>query len=162
MPPQIEALLDEDDTRGPFFMRLAWHASGTFAAADKTGAGAGAGARAGRGGRPCRDVVQCACGVRVCGVRRGGDESRAGCGRQDVLYLVLLALCVARAAASPDARGRAGGSNGATMRFAPESACGANAGLDKARALLDPIHAKFPGMSVADLWQVCLGQCDVM
>ena len=37
-----------------------------------------------------------------------------------------------------------GGSNGATMRFAPESTDGANAGLDKARNLLEPLKAKYP------------------
>ncbi|GAA97444.1 uncharacterized protein L969DRAFT_103348 [Mixia osmundae IAM 14324] len=45
-----------------------------------------------------------------------------------------------------------GGSNGATMRFAPESNHGANAGLLAARELLEPIHAKFPEMSYSDLW----------
>jgi len=38
------------------------------------------------------------------------------------------------------------------MRFAPESKDGANAGLDKARAFLEPIKAQFPGISYADLW----------
>ena len=37
-----------------------------------------------------------------------------------------------------------GGSDGATMRFAPESTDGANAGLDKARNLLEPLKAKYP------------------
>ena len=32
-----------------------------------------------------------------------------------------------------------GGSNGATMRFEPESTDDANAGLDKARQILDPV-----------------------
>jgi len=45
-----------------------------------------------------------------------------------------------------------GGSDGATMRFAPESGYGANAGLDIARAALEPIKAKHPGISYADLW----------
>jgi cytochrome c peroxidase len=34
-----------------------------------------------------------------------------------------------------------GGSNGATMRFAPESGHGANAGLDAARTFLDPVKS---------------------
>jgi len=45
-----------------------------------------------------------------------------------------------------------GGSNGATMRFAPESGHGANAGLDVARARLEKIKQKYPDMSYADLW----------
>jgi len=46
-----------------------------------------------------------------------------------------------------------GGSNGATMRFEPESKHGANAGLDVARALLEPIAHKYPTVTVSDLWQ---------
>lgn len=45
-----------------------------------------------------------------------------------------------------------GGSNGATMRFTPEAADGANAGLDQARDLLEPLKAKYPDASYADLW----------
>lgn len=45
-----------------------------------------------------------------------------------------------------------GGSNGATMRFAPESAWGANAGLKVARDLLEPVKKKFGWISYADLW----------
>eukprot|EP00611_Tribonema_gayanum_P000437 TRINITY_DN102_c0_g1_i1.p1 TRINITY_DN102_c0_g1~~TRINITY_DN102_c0_g1_i1.p1 ORF type:complete len:333 (+),score=73.64 TRINITY_DN102_c0_g1_i1:638-1636(+) len=45
-----------------------------------------------------------------------------------------------------------GGSAGATMRFEPEKSWGANAGLGPARAALEPIKAKYPGISYADLW----------
>ncbi|KAJ3348665.1 L-ascorbate peroxidase 3 [Allomyces javanicus] len=45
-----------------------------------------------------------------------------------------------------------GGSNGATMRFGPEAGDGANAGLDVARNRLEPIKAKYPQISYADLW----------
>jgi len=45
-----------------------------------------------------------------------------------------------------------GGSDGATMRFGPEAGDGANAGLDKARAFMDSIKAKYPDISYADLW----------
>jgi cytochrome c peroxidase len=38
------------------------------------------------------------------------------------------------------------------MRFSPEADHGANAGLGLARDLLEPVKAKFPGMSYADLW----------
>jgi catalase (peroxidase I) len=47
-----------------------------------------------------------------------------------------------------------GGSNGATMRFAPESERGANAGLDIPRQLLDEFRVSkgYTWCSVADLW----------
>ena len=47
---------------------------------------------------------------------------------------------------------KTGGSNGATMRFPPESDWGANAGLKSARDFLEPIKAKYPNISYADLW----------
>jgi catalase (peroxidase I) len=75
-------LIEDDDNRAPFFVRLAWHCSGTYA----------------KGGSP------------------------------------------------------AGGSDGARMRFNPEKSDGANAGLDKARDLLEPIKAAHPSMSYADLY----------
>lgn len=46
------------------------------------------------------------------------------------------------AAGTYDKGSGTGGSNGATMRYAPESEHGANAGLAVARALLEPIKAK--------------------
>jgi hypothetical protein len=45
-----------------------------------------------------------------------------------------------------------GGSNGATMRFPQESDWGANAGLKIARDFLEPIKAKYPSLTYADLW----------
>ena len=42
-----------------------------------------------------------------------------------------------------DAATGTGGSNGATMRFAPESDHGANAGLTAARRFLEPIHGMY-------------------
>lgn len=45
-----------------------------------------------------------------------------------------------------------GGSDGATMRFEPEISWGANAGLDVAQKLLEPIKAKFPEVAYSDLW----------
>ncbi len=48
----------------------------------------------------------------------------------------------------------AGGSNFATMRFEPEALHGANAGLKIARDLLEPIKAKYPGISYGDLWTI--------
>ncbi|KAG1668138.1 hypothetical protein FOA52_005130 [Chlamydomonas sp. UWO 241] len=45
-----------------------------------------------------------------------------------------------------------GGSGGATMRFSPECKHGANAGLAKAREILEPIKRRFPWISYGDLW----------
>ncbi|KAL4796736.1 putative cytochrome c peroxidase Ccp1 [Aspergillus venezuelensis] len=53
-----------------------------------------------------------------------------------------------------------GGSNGATMRFAPESDHGANAGLKYARDFLEPIKAKFPWITYSDLWTLA-GACAI-
>mmetsp|Transcript_5442 Transcript_5442/g.6638 ORF Transcript_5442/g.6638 Transcript_5442/m.6638 type:complete len:239 (-) Transcript_5442:20-736(-) len=51
-----------------------------------------------------------------------------------------------------DAKSKTGGSNGATMRFKPESTDGANAGLDIMRDIVAPIKEKFPDVSLADIW----------
>jgi cytochrome c peroxidase len=45
-----------------------------------------------------------------------------------------------------------GGSNGARMRFSPEANWGANAGLGLAREALEPVKAKFPEITYADLY----------
>jgi len=52
-----------------------------------------------------------------------------------------------------------GGSDGATMRFEPESLDDANAGLSITRDLLLPIKAKHPEVSMADIWALagCAG-----
>jgi cytochrome c peroxidase len=51
-----------------------------------------------------------------------------------------------------DKNKKTGGSNGAGMRFPPESDWGANAGLAIARGLLEPIKKKYPEISYSDLW----------
>ncbi len=51
-----------------------------------------------------------------------------------------------------DAETNTGGSNGATMRFAPEGEHGANSGLKNARDFLEPIKAQFPWITYSDLW----------
>jgi cytochrome c peroxidase len=61
---------------------------------------------------------------------------------------------------SYDAATKTGGSNGATMRFAPESDHGANAGLAAARDFLEPIKAQFPWISYSDLWTLA-GVCAI-
>ena len=45
-----------------------------------------------------------------------------------------------------------GGSNGSTMRFAPEKDHDANAGLSIARDLLKSVKAKHPEASISDIW----------
>ncbi|KAF2840701.1 class II peroxidase [Patellaria atrata CBS 101060] len=51
-----------------------------------------------------------------------------------------------------DKQTNTGGSNGATMRFAPEGDHGANAGLKAARDFLEPVKAQFPWITYSDLW----------
>ncbi|KAL7538764.1 hypothetical protein ACHAXR_010341 [Thalassiosira sp. AJA248-18] len=51
-----------------------------------------------------------------------------------------------------DAAANTGGSNGAGMRFETEAADPENAGLDIARAFLEPVKRKFPAISYSDLW----------
>jgi len=48
--------------------------------------------------------------------------------------------------------GGTGGSDGASMRFEPESTDGANAGLNMMRDMLLPVSAKNPDVSKADIW----------
>ncbi|KAJ2838941.1 heme peroxidase, partial [Coemansia erecta] len=51
-----------------------------------------------------------------------------------------------------DHKTRTGGSSGATIRFEPESAHGANAGLDAARQRLEPLKKKYSHISYGDLY----------
>jgi len=51
-----------------------------------------------------------------------------------------------------DSKTRTGGSNGAGMRYEAEGGDPANAGLQHARAFLEPINAQFPWITYADLW----------
>ncbi|GAA6021813.1 hypothetical protein JCM10207_002071 [Rhodosporidiobolus poonsookiae] len=53
-----------------------------------------------------------------------------------------------------------GGSNGATMRFAPEANHGANAGLEHARNHLEKIKKQFPEITYSDLWTLA-GVCAI-
>jgi len=55
---------------------------------------------------------------------------------------------------------KTGGSNGATMRFVPESAHPANAGLHVARDLLEQVKRKNPWISYSDLW-ILAGVCAI-
>lgn len=73
-------------------------------------------------------------------------------GYDDGSYGPVLVRLAWHASGTYDKDTNTGGSNGATMRFCPESRHGANAGLGVARSLLDPIKSKHPNISYADLW----------
>ena len=51
-----------------------------------------------------------------------------------------------------DKASNTGGSNGAGMRFETEAADPENAGLEVARAFLEPVKRRFPSISYSDLW----------
>eukprot|EP00842_Homolaphlyctis_polyrhiza_P006226 jgi/Hompol1/6604/HPOL_000601-RA len=73
---------------------------------------------------------------------------------EDGSYGPVLVRLAWHAAGTFDKETGTGGSNGASMRFSPESAHGANAGLSVARDLLEPIKKKFPSITYADLWSL--------
>jgi cytochrome c peroxidase len=73
-------------------------------------------------------------------------------GYDDGSYGPLLVRLAWHASGTYDKATNTGGSNGATMRFPSEANDGANAGLGLARSLLEPIKAKYPWISYADLW----------
>ncbi|KAH8676000.1 cytochrome c peroxidase [Xylariales sp. PMI_506] len=70
----------------------------------------------------------------------------------DGSYGPVLVRLAWHASGTYDKETNTGGSNGATMRFAPESDHGANAGLKHARDFLEPVKAKFPWITYSDLW----------
>ncbi|KAJ2992400.1 heme peroxidase [Globomyces sp. JEL0801] len=72
----------------------------------------------------------------------------------DGSYGPVLVRLAWHAAGTFDKHSNTGGSNGATMRFHPESAHGANAGLSVPRKLLEQIKAKHPKITNADLWSL--------
>lgn len=76
------------------------------------------------------------------------DEEKRGDGTSMGPTLIRLAW---HASGTYSAADKTGGSNGATMRYAPEKSWGANAGLQSARDFLEPIKAKYD-ISYADLW----------
>jgi len=75
----------------------------------------------------------------------------------DGSYAPILVRLAWHASGTYDSIGKDGGSNGATMRFDPESGHGGNKGLDVARNLLEPLKKKYPDLSYGDLW--ILGGC---
>jgi len=70
----------------------------------------------------------------------------------DGSYGPVLVRLAWHASGTYDAATGTGGSNGATMRFAPEGDHGANAGLKAARDFMQPIKEKFPWITYSDLW----------
>lgn len=70
----------------------------------------------------------------------------------DGSYGPLMVRLAWHASGTYDKKTGTGGSNGATMRFKPESTDGANAGLGIARDLLEKLKKKFPEITYADLW----------
>ena len=58
------------------------------------------------------------------------------------------------AAGTWDDKSKTGGSQGATMRFKPESGHGANAGLSLARDILHDVKKKYSWISYSDLWSI--------
>jgi len=78
----------------------------------------------------------------------------------DGSYGPVLVRLAWHASGTYDAATGTGGSNGATMRFAPEGDHGANAGLKAARDFLQPVKEKFPWISYSDLWTMA-GVCAI-
>ncbi|KAF3919395.1 Catalase-peroxidase [Orbilia brochopaga] len=76
----------------------------------------------------------------------------------DGSYAPVLARLAWHASGTYDVETKTGGSNGATMRFQPESDHGANAGLKNARDFLNPVKEKFPWITYSDLWTLA-GVC---
>lgn len=81
--------------------------------------------------------------------------------REDIRSAILSSKADARATAlrlawhasgTYDARDGTGGSDGATMRFEPESSDEANAGLGVLRDMLEEVRSRHPRVSVADVW----------
>ncbi|KAK8056361.1 cytochrome c peroxidase- variant 2 [Apiospora rasikravindrae] len=78
----------------------------------------------------------------------------------DGSYGPVLVRLAWHASGTYDKETKTGGSNGATMRFAPEGDHGANAGLKHARDFLEPVKAKFPWITYSDLWTLA-GVCAI-
>lgn len=90
-------------------------------------------------------------------VRKAIEDVLEKEGYDDGSYGPLLVRLAWHSAGTYDANKNKFGSDGATMRFSPESNHGANAGLGIARDLLEPIKAKFPGCTYADLYTLAGG-----
>lgn len=78
----------------------------------------------------------------------------------DGSYGPVLVRLAWHASGTYDKETQTGGSNGATMRFAPEGDHGANAGLKHARDFLEPVKANYPWITYSDLW-ILAGVCAI-
>ncbi|KAI0125911.1 peroxidase [Xylariales sp. AK1849] len=78
----------------------------------------------------------------------------------DGSYGPVLVRLAWHASGTYDKETNTGGSNGATMRFAPEGDHGANAGLKHARDFLEPVKVKYPWITYSDLWTLA-GVCAI-
>ena len=67
---------------------------------------------------------------------------------EDGSYGPVLLRLAWHASGTYDTETKTGGSNGATMRFAPEATHGANAGLNVARDFLEPVKSKLPHIAL--------------
>lgn len=74
------------------------------------------------------------------------------CNYDDGSYGPILLRLAWHASGTYDKKTGTGGSNGATMRFCPESSHGANTGLNIARNFLEPVKTKFAWITYSDLW----------
>jgi len=93
-----------------------------------------------------------AAGVDYSAVRSEIAEVMDNLDYEDGSYGPVLVRLAWHSAGSYSAVDGSGGSNNATMRFSPEKDYGGNAGLHIARDLLEPVKAKFPGITYADLY----------
>jgi len=91
-------------------------------------------------------------GVDYAQVRKAIEDALEKEGYDDGSYGPVLVRLAWHSAGTYDRHKRKWGSDGATMRFSPESNHGANAGLKIARDLLEPIKQRFPGCTYADLY----------
>lgn len=103
----------------------------------------------------CKDCKPKLCDKKIAAIKKDlldaieADNAKRNDGTSIGPTLVRLAW---HAAGTYSAADGTGGSNGAHMRFPPESQWGANAGLKSARDFLEQIKAKYPEISYADLW----------
>ena len=79
------------------------------------------------------------------------DDAPEGHGGGGAIGPVLVRLAW-HCAGTWDKEAKNGGSDGATMRFSPESDHGGNAGLGHARNMLESVKAEHPELSYADLY----------
>lgn len=124
----IADMLDENEDMGPTLVRLAWHSSGTWDAASRTGGSNGA-------------------------TMRFAAESAHGANAGKFVIFVLALLPIPRVVFARVCRhGNAAPAPQPPLRLVNQVTLCARVGLAAARDALEPIKAKFPAMSYSDLW----------